>query len=238
MTTSAPDIQARLRGLGSPEAAAQSARYFKTGPGQYGACDQFLGIRVPVLRKLAAEYVSLPQDQVLMLLRSPVHEDRLLALLILVRAAARGDEATKERLCTLYLANTRHINNWDLVDASAREIVGGYLRDKDRRVLAALARSESLWERRMAIVATHAFIVRGDYHDTLTIAEVLLGDRHDLIHKAVGWMLREVGKRDQVILEGFLAKHYRSMPRTMLRYAIERLPEATRKAYLKGLRVD
>jgi 3-methyladenine DNA glycosylase AlkD len=233
MTTSAPDIQARLRGLGSPEAAAQAARFFKTGPGQYGAGDQFLGIRVPVLRKLAAEYASLPEDQVLMLLRSPIHEDRLLALLILVRAAARGDEVTKERLYTLYLANTRHINNWDLVDASAREIVGGYLHDKDCRVLAALARSESLWERRIAIVATHAFIVRGDYHDTLTIAEILLADPHDLIHKAVGWMLREVGKRDQAILEGFLAKHHRSMPRTMLRYAIERFPEKMRKAYLK-----
>jgi 3-methyladenine DNA glycosylase AlkD len=235
MTASARDIQARLRSLGSPEAAAHSARYFKTAPGQYGAGDVFLGIRVPVLRKLASEYRGLSEDEVLTLLCSTVHEDRLLALLILVRIASRGDEATRRRLYTLYLAHTRHINNWDLVDASAREIVGAYLHDKERNVLTELAASESLWERRIAIIATHAFIVRGEYRDTLAIAELLLGDRHDLIHKAVGWMLREVGKRDQAVLEGFLSKHHRMMPRTMLRYAIERFPEPTRKAYLKGM---
>jgi 3-methyladenine DNA glycosylase AlkD len=234
MNQSATDIQARLRGLGSPEAAAHSARFFKTAPGQYGAGDRFHGIRVPVLRKLAAEYAGLPEDQVLKLLHSPIHEDRLLALMILVRAAARGDEATKERICKLYLAHSRHVNNWDLVDASARELVGVHLWEKDRRVLAALARSENLWERRIAIVATHAFIVRGEYRDTLAIATILLDDPHDLIHKAVGWMLREVGKRDQATLERFLAKHHRTMPRTTLRYAIERFPEPARKAYLKG----
>jgi 3-methyladenine DNA glycosylase AlkD len=235
---SAHEIRARLRGLGSPEAAAFAARYFKTGPGQYGEGDIFLGIRVPVLRRLAREYRGLPEGELLALLRSEVHEDRLLALLILVTVANKGDEATKRRVFDLYLENTQHINNWDLVDTSAREIVGGYLFDKDRSLLDRLVRSESLWERRIAIIATFHFIRRDDFADTLRIAEVLLTDPHDLIHKAVGWMLREVGKRDQPTLESFLMKHRRAMPRTMLRYAVERFPEALRQSYLKGVLVD
>jgi 3-methyladenine DNA glycosylase AlkD len=234
MPPTAQDIQAQLRALGSPEAAAFAARFFKTGPGEYGAGDILLGIRVPVLHKLAKEYGSLPESELLVLLRSPVHEDRLLALLILVKAATKGDDATRKRIHTLYLKHTRFINNWDLVDASARYLVGVYLLDKKRDRLARLARSKSLWERRIAIVATHAFIAQGDHGDTLAIAEILLTDGHDLIHKAVGWMLREVGKRDQAALERFLDKHHRAMPRTMLRYAIERFPEPLRQAYLKG----
>jgi 3-methyladenine DNA glycosylase AlkD len=225
---------ARLRALGSPEAAAFAARYFKTGPGQYGEGDVFLGVRVPVLRKLATEFRALPEGEVLALLRSKFHEARLLTLLIWVWVASKGDEAMKRRVYDLYLANTRSVNNWDLVDASAREIIGGYLHDKDRDPLNRLARSASVWERRIAIIATHFFIARHDFADTLGIAEVLLDDTHDLIHKATGWMLREVGKRDQAPLEEFLSTHHRAMPRTMLRYAIERFPPDVRRAYLKG----
>jgi 3-methyladenine DNA glycosylase AlkD len=228
------EAQDRLRDLASPEAAAFAARYFKTGPGQYGAGDVFLGIRVPVLRKLARQFRDLPEGEVLTLLRSEYHEERLLALLIWVRAVSHGDEATRHRVYDLYLANTRSVNNWDLVDASAREIVGSYLHDRDRGPLYRLSRSESVWERRIAIIATAFFIARHDFTDTLRIAELLLFDPHDLIHKATGWMLREVGKRDQETLEGFLRSHHQGMPRTMLRYAIERFPAAIRLAYLKG----
>jgi 3-methyladenine DNA glycosylase AlkD len=234
LMATARELQRRLRDLGSPEAAALAARFFKTGPGQYGEGDIFLGIRVPALRKLAREHCSLPEDQILVLLRSEVHEDRCLALLILVLIVSHGDDAIKRRVYELYLAHTRHINNWDLVDASARTIVGGYLLGRSRRPLDRLARSRDVWERRISIVATHAFIVEGDHADTVRIAERLLGDPHDLIHKAAGWMLREVGKRDQPTLERFLLKHHRAMPRTMLRYAIERFPEERRKAYLQG----
>jgi 3-methyladenine DNA glycosylase AlkD len=170
-----------------------------------------------------------------LLLRSPVHEDRSLALLILVRQATKGDGAAKQKIYELYLAHTRYINNWDLVDASAREIVGGYLYDKPREPLVQLARSDSMWERRISIVATHYFIRQGEFADTLRIAKLLLDDKEDLIHKAVGWMLREVGKRDQPTLEKFLRRHASVMPRTSLRYAIERFPKALRLAYLNGV---
>ena len=169
-----------------------------------------------------------------MLLRSAVHEDRSLALLILVRQANKGRPSDKEKIYKLYLKHTRYINNWDLVDASAREIVGGYLADKSREPLVELARSPCLWERRISIVATHYFIRQGDFADTVRIAELLLGDKEDLIHKAVGWMLREVGKRDQPTLEKFLRRHGKVMPRTTLRYAIERFPKELRQAYLAG----
>jgi 3-methyladenine DNA glycosylase AlkD len=234
MPLNAREALDRLRDLGSPEAAAFAARYFKSGPGKYGEGDICLGIRAPVLRKLAAEFRALPEGEVLSLLRSEFHEARLLALLILVLVASKGDEETKRRVYDLYLENTRFVNNWDLVDSSAREIVGGYLHDKDRGPLYRLARSESLWERRIAIVATHFFIARNDYAETLVVSEMLLKDPHDLIHKATGWMLREVGKRDRSTLEEFLKKHCRAMPRTMLRYAIERFPADVRQGYLKG----
>jgi 3-methyladenine DNA glycosylase AlkD len=234
----AREIQDRLRGLGSPEAGAHAARYFKTGPGQYGAGDIFLGIRVPVLHRLAREFRVLPFDELRGLLQSAIHEDRLLALLILVRRVVKGDEATRRAVYELYLANTRHVNNWDLVDASAREIVGGYLADKDRAPLYRLAASPNLWERRISIVATHYFIRSDEFADALRIAERLLADREDLLHKAVGWMLREVGKKHPPTLEAFLRRHGRAMPRTALRYAIERFPDDLRRAYLDGTACD
>ena len=229
----ASEIQVRLRSLGNAEAAAFAARYFKTGPGQYGEGDVFLGIRVPVMRKLAAEYKALGLDPAIELLRSEVHEDRLLALLILVRQAAKADGEGRKRIYDLYLGHTRFVNNWDLVDVSAPTIVGGHLVDRSRQPLDRLAGSRSLWERRIAVIATLHFIRLGDFADTLRIAERLLGDREDLIHKAAGWMLREVGKRDQAVLEGFLGRHCRVMPRTMLRYAIERLPGGEAKGFLR-----
>jgi 3-methyladenine DNA glycosylase AlkD len=230
----ATEIQSRLRTLGNPEAATFAARYFKTGPGQYGEGDVFLGIHVPVMRRLAAEYGALGLDQASELLRSEVHEDRLLALLILVRQALKADGAGREQIYDLYLDHTRFVNNWDLVDVSAPTIVGGYLVNKSRKPLDRLAGSRSLWERRIAIIATGHFIRLGEFEDTLRIAERLLSDREDLIHKATGWMLREVGKRDQALLEAFLGVHGRVMPRTMLRYAIERLPDERRRAFLRG----
>jgi 3-methyladenine DNA glycosylase AlkD len=213
----------------------RDARYFKSGPGQYGEGDIFLGVRVPVVRTLASEFRSLPEGEVLSLLRSEYHEARLLALLILVLVASRGDQATRRRIYDLYLANTRFVNNWDLVDTSAREVIGGYLHDKDREPLRRLACSESLWERRIAIIATQFFIARHDFDDMLSIAELFLADPHDLIHKATGWMLREIGKRDLTTLEQFLKEHYPAMPRTMLRYAIEKFPPDVRLGYLKGI---
>jgi 3-methyladenine DNA glycosylase AlkD len=232
------DVQKRLRSLGDPQAAKASARYFKTGSGQYGEGDVFLGLRASVMHGLAKEYHALPIDELTVLLRSPIHEDRLLALLILVRRVSRADKATKKQVYKLYLAQTRYINNWDLVDASAREIVGGYLADKSRKPLDRLATSKCLWERRISIIATHYFIRQNDFADTLRIAERLLGDREDLIHKAVGWMLREVGKRHQPTLEAFLRRYGTRMPRTALRYAIERFPTEVRQAYLLGTACD
>jgi 3-methyladenine DNA glycosylase AlkD len=234
MPLTASEALDRLRALGSPEAAAFAARHFKSGPGQYGEGDIFLGIRVPVLRKLATEFRALPEGEVLSLLRSDFHEARLLALIILVLDATKGDRVTKRRVYDLYLENARFVNNWDFVDSSAREIVGGYLYDKDRGPLYRLARSESLWERRIAIVATHFFIARNEHAETLAVSEMLLKDPHDLIHKATGWMLREVGKRDLASLGRFLKTHCPAMPRIMLRYAIERFPADIRQIYLKG----
>jgi 3-methyladenine DNA glycosylase AlkD len=234
----ATDVQQRLRSLGDPEAAMAASRYFKTGSGQYGDGDVFLGLRAAVMHGLAKEYHALPIDELTILLRSPIHEDRMLALLILVRRVYKGEKATKKEIYELYLAHTRYINNWDLVDASARELVGGYLADKSRKPLDRLARSKSLWERRISIIATHYFIRQDDFGDTLRIAERLLSDREDLIHKAVGWMLREVGKRHQATLEAFLRRHGRTMPRTALRYAIERFPDEIRRAFLDGTACD
>ena len=190
-----------------------------------------------VIRKVAKEFKKLPLAEVECLLHSNIHEERLLALVILVGQFEKGDEATRKSIYDLYLANTRHINNWDLVDLSAPQIVGGYLETRSRKPLDRLAKSASLWERRISILATHWFIRHGDFADTLRIAKKLIGDKEDLIHKAVGWMLREVGKRDVAVLEEFLDKHCRTMPRTMLRYAIERFPENRRQAYLNWIAV-
>jgi 3-methyladenine DNA glycosylase AlkD len=228
-------IRKEIKRLADPEKAKILQRFFKTGPGQYGAGDVFAGITVPVTRKLARKYCDLPLGDAAELLKSPIHEERLLALLILVEKARRGDDATRKRIYGLYLKNTRTINSWDLVDLSAEHIVGAWLAGGNREKLYRLAKSKSLWERRIAIVATFHDIKRGRPDHTLALADVLMGDRHDLIHKAVGWMLREVGKRcSPDTLRAFLRTRYRSMPRTMLRYAIERFPEEERKAYLRG----
>lgn len=235
--TVAPDLKelrAELQALGSPKRAEGSLRFFKTGPGEYGEGDKFLGLTVPEMRALARKYRSLSDEDALALLESPWHEERLVALILLVGSYERGDEARRNSIHRSYLAKARYINNWDLVDLSAAQIVGRHLRATDIALLQKLARSKDLWERRIAIVATFAFIRQDEFRPTLRISEMLLADEHDLIHKAVGWMLREVGKRDRRTLDAFLKKHYQEMPRTMLRYAIERHPEAIRKKYLAG----
>jgi 3-methyladenine DNA glycosylase AlkD len=234
MPVTAKEVEARLRALADAETAAGMRRFFKTGPGQYGAGDRFLGIKTAPLRRLAREFWALPLAEAKKLLCSADHEARMLALLVLVGAFEEGDEARRQAIHNLYLASTARVNHWDLVDASAPTLVGGFLVGRDRGLLTRLAGSASLWERRIAVVATLPFIRRGEFADTLRVAGMLLGDRENLIHKAAGWMLREVGKRDQAVLEGFLARHCRRMPRTMLRYAIERFPEAKRQQYLKG----
>jgi 3-methyladenine DNA glycosylase AlkD len=227
-------VQQELESLSDPRHAAVLQQFFKTGPGEYGEGDRFRGIRVPVLRKLAKKYRDLPLEKAEHLLQSAFHEDRLLALLILIQRYYGGNPALREETHCSYLKHRRLVNNWDLVDASAPHLLGHYLRHRAKEPLIRLAASGVLWERRMAIIATFDFIKQGDYDETLRIARLLLGDREDLIHKAVGWMLREVWKREVPVAESFLQAHYRLMPRTMLRYAIERFPEARRQAYLKG----
>ncbi len=228
------DLRSQLTEMGNEESAAHSQRFFKTGPGQYGEGDQFLGIRVPVLRKTAKQHLSLTLADVVELLKSPMHEERLLALLILVYQFGKAEARERKRIFDTYCDNLTHVNNWDLVDCSAHVIVGGHLRNRSRRLLHKLAKSNSLWDRRIAIMSTFNFIKVGEFDETLKIAEMLLGDTEDLIHKAVGWMLREIGNRDRSVEESFLTQHYLRMPRTMLRYAIEKFPERLRKRYLNG----
>jgi 3-methyladenine DNA glycosylase AlkD len=225
-------IRRRLRAQASPARVPILQRFFKTGPGEYGEGDRFIGVKVPPLRAICRESRGTPLDEILNLLKSRIHEERALALFMLVDAFKRGDEPTRRRIYELYLAHTAFINNWDLVDSSAAQIVGGWLRGRSASPLTRLARSPSLWERRIAIVATFDGLRRGDFTETLRIANLLLHDRHDLIHKAVGWLLREVGKRDGAAAREFLATRYQTMPRTMLRYAIERFPEGERRKYL------
>lgn len=227
-------LRARLQKLGSPSDAKFLQRFFKTAPGEYGAGDQFIGIRVPVLRSLAKDFRSLPLADVTALLHSPIHEERLLALLILVDAYQRADETGRAAIYKLYLKNLAGVNNWDLVDTSAPHIVGRHLAQRSRTVLFRLARSKNLWHRRIAMLATFHFIRQDDFADALQLAEVLCDDKHDLMHKAVGWMLREIGKRDVAVLKKFLDQHAALMPRTMLRYAIEKLPERERQRYLRA----
>jgi 3-methyladenine DNA glycosylase AlkD len=224
----------RLKDLGSKERAEIAKRFFKTGPGEYGEGDVFLGVPMPDLRRLAKEFEDLGPEEIGDLIRSHIHEERALALLILVRRYARADASGRETIYRLYMDHLRWINNWDLVDVSAEHVVGAFLKDKSKKPLYQLARSESLWERRVSILATFHYIKGNEFSETLKIAKMLLSDEHDLIHKAVGWMLREVGKRDPATEERFLQEHYRKMPRTMLRYAIERFPEPKRQRYLKG----
>lgn len=232
MSVTLATIRAQMRELATPAQAAMARRFFKTGPGEYGEGDVFLGLKVPQVRALIRPCDPFTEAEVLALVRSAIHEERLLGLYCLVRRFARGDEKARRRCFDLYLANTRWINNWDLVDTSAPHVVGAWLLDKDRALLRKLAKSKSLWERRIAVLATQAFIRAGEFADTIEIVRGLLDDKHDLMHKACGWMLREIGNRDEPTLEAFLAKHVQQMPRTMLRYAIEKLPEKRRKAWL------
>lgn len=226
------EVSAKLKSLASPEVAASSTRFFKTGPGQYGEGDIFIGVRVPVLRKLAGDVRALPLTEIAALLNSPVHEERMLALLVLVLSVTKCDDGHRKTVYDFYISNTQHINNWDLVDTSAPTIVGGYLRERGRKPLVRLAKSASLWERRIAIVATQHFIRLGEFEDTLAISRLLLSDGEDLIHKATGWMLREVGERDEGALVAFLNKHGKVMPRTMLRTAIEHFSDERRRTCL------
>ena len=232
MHRSAATVQRQLRRLGDPVRAEHSLRFFKTGPGEYAEGDRFLGLTVPALRALAREHRDLPLKDVTRLLKSRWHEERVLALLILVHQYSRGTPAERGAIYRLYRAQTRHINNWDLVDCSAEHIVGAHLHDRDRSPLTTLARSKDLWQRRIAIIATFHYIKRGEFRETLRIAQLLLDDEHDLIHKAAGWMLREVGKRDRAAAEAFLRRYADRMPRTMLRYAIERFSPAERRKWL------
>jgi 3-methyladenine DNA glycosylase AlkD len=234
MTALATTISKELHALASPETATNLQRFFKTGPGQYGEGDVFLGIKVPPLRALAKQHTNADPETIAALLDSRYHEERFFALLLLMQFYQRAPDEDQSAAYDLYLGNTQRINNWDLVDVSAPHIVGCHLQGRSRKVLHKLARSSMLWERRIAILSTLHFIRLHDFGDTLRIAKILLRDEHDLMHKAVGWMLREVGKRDLATEEDFLKLHYRAMPRTMLRYAIERFPETKRKQYLSG----
>ncbi len=227
-------IRSELRSLKNPEKAKTLSGFFKTGPGEYGEGDRFLGITVPDIRRIVRTHRHASLKNILELLHSGYHEERLAALLLLVDSYQRGDEEQKKEIFELYLNNTVYINSWDLVDLTADHIVGGQLYRKKRSLLTKLARSESLWERRIAILATFYFIRKGESRETLRIAKLLLHDSHDLIHKAVGWMLREVGKRCSIEIERiFLDKYAAVMPRTMLRYAIERFPKELKTHYMK-----
>jgi 3-methyladenine DNA glycosylase AlkD len=225
-------IQFRLESLADEPTAGILRRFFKTGPGEYGQDDRFRGIRVPVLRKLCREFRHAGVEVISELLESPWHEDRMLALLLLIERYRASSESSREALYEFYCTRTDRVNNWDLVDLSAPCVVGRHLHTRDRSRLYRFAESTSLWERRIAIVSTFHFIRNNDFSDTIALAERLLADPEELLHKATGWMLREVGKRDQPLLEAFLDHYATIMPRTALRYAIERLPEDERRAYL------
>ena len=227
-------VRRALRAHADPVRARNVARFFKTGPGEYGEGDRFIGVTVPAQRAMARHFRLLPLPEIDALLTSPIHEERLTALLILVRQFARArDEAARRTIFRLYLQRLPFVNNWDLVDTSAAPIVGGWLTDRPRTLLDRLAGSRRLWSRRVAMIATFAFIRDWEHEDALRIAALLVNDRHDLIHKAAGWMLREVGKRASPgALRQFLHAHAATMPRTMLRYAIERLPPDERRRWM------
>ena len=230
------ELKADVETLASAERAKNCAWFFKTGPGEYGEGDKFLGLTVPEQRRVAKNYKSLNLDAIQALLDSEFHEHRFIALAIMVYQYS-GNKITpgnKKAIFDFYLKNINRINNWDLVDSSASYIVGDYLQDKPRALLYELARSDNLWARRISIISTAKFISAGQFEDTLKISKILLGDKHDLIHKAVGWMLREVWKKDRGVAEEFLRRNYASLPRTTLRYAIERFEERKRKRYLAG----
>lgn len=231
----AQEIRRILRRLGKKRQARLLQRYFKTGPGEYAEGDIFLGIRVPQLRKLAREHRDLRLKDVERLLQSPVHEDRMFALMVLVNRFPRAGRLEQRKIYGLYFRNTQFVNNWDLVDLSAPGIIGRFLARRDKEPIFCLAESSSVWDRRISIMSTFYFIKDGQFSEALRIAGLLLHDEEDLIHKAVGWMLREIGNRDMRVEEKFLKQHCRVMPRTMLRYAIEKFPERKRRKYLAGM---
>ncbi|MDP7244096.1 MAG: DNA alkylation repair protein [Flavobacteriales bacterium] len=225
-------IKNDLQKLGNPKLAKILSRFFKMGKGEYGYGDVFLGIKVGPQRKIVKKYSQATLKDLQKLLSSKIHEERLTSLFILIDKYKKADEKNKKEVVDFYLKNTKNINNWDLIDLSAGKILGNYLLEKDKSILYKLAKSNSVWERRIAIISTFEFIRNNKFESTLKISEMLLEDKHDLVHKAVGWMLREIGKRNQAVEEKFLKKHCKKMPRTMLRYAIERFDESKRKYYL------
>lgn len=230
----AKDLIDGLNQIASPERAKASQWFFKTGKGQYGHGDKFIGVSMPDNRTLCKKYAALSLEEIEKLLESDIHEARMAGLIIMTDQAKKADEQLKQKLYDLYLRRTDRINNWDLIDISCRQVVGGYLENKPRDILYKLARSSDLWERRIAIVSTAFFISKGQLKDTFEISKLLLGDSHDLIHKAVGWMLRETGKKDRGQLLKFLDEYAYKMPRTALRYSIEHLPHNDRLKYMSA----
>lgn len=229
------DLKKELRTLADLEKASILQRFFKTQKGEYGEGDIFLGITVPNTRRVAKKYMDLKLSEIKKILYSKIHEERLCSLLILVDKFGKGNDLEKSKVFEFYIKNAKQVNNWDLVDLSSPKIVGEYLLDKTKDILYKFAESKNLWEKRVSIISTFTFIKNHKYEDTFKIAEILMNDKHDLIHKAVGWMLREVGKRSLKDEERFLKKYSKKMPRTMLRYAIEKFPEEKRLEYLKRL---
>jgi 3-methyladenine DNA glycosylase AlkD len=227
-------IESEIESSKNTEKAKILQRFFKTGVGQYGEGDIFFGITVPIQRKIAKKYVELKLKEIQLLLNSKIHEKRLIALLILIQKYKKAQESEKEKIFNFYIKNTRNVNNWDLVDLSAPNIVGNYLLDKERKMLYKFAISKNIWERRISIISTLTFIRNFQFKDTMNISKILVNDKHDLIQKAVGWMLRELGKRDETLLVEFLKTNYQKMPRTMLRYSIEKFSKEIRSKYLKG----
>ncbi|MBV6421918.1 MAG: hypothetical protein DAHOPDDO_03206 [Ignavibacteriaceae bacterium] len=234
MTQQVTELRKKIKSLASAEISDTMQWFFKTGKGEYGEGDRFAGLNVPTQRKISKQFKDLKLSELKILLCSRVHEERLIALLILVNKYENGNDKQRDQILSFYLQNRKGINNWDLVDLSAPKIVGKHLLKKDKSLLNKLAQSKNLWDRRIAILSTYAFIRNNDFESTMKIAYILINDKHDLIHKAVGWMLREVGNKNLRSEETFLKKYYRRMPRTMLRYAIEKFPESKRKKYLQG----
>lgn len=234
--SNAKDVQNALAKLATLAKAKSSAWFFKTGPGQYGEGDQFIGVTLPEQRVVAREFKDLQLAEIEKLITSPIHEHRMTGLIILVNQFKKSDEAGRKSIYGFYLSHTANVNNWDLVDGSAADIVGAYLADKNKTILMQLAKSDLLWERRIAMISTFYFIKQSDPIEAFKIAEILMNDKEDLMHKAVGWMLREIGKKcGRPVLEGWLKAHYQTLPRTALRYAIEHFEPDRRQAYLKSL---
>jgi 3-methyladenine DNA glycosylase AlkD len=231
----AEEVKKEIKKFADPERAKNAQRYFKTGKGQYGYGDVFLGLSVPLQRKIAKKFEGLPLSEIKKLISSKIHEHRFIALIILLSQYQKGTASDKKSIVNFYLKNKKYINNWDLVDTSAPRILGDWFLNKEKSFLYKMAKSKNIWDRRIAILSTFWFIKHNRFEDSIKLARILLSDKHDLIHKAVGWMLREMGKRSETELEAFLDKNYRLMPRTMLRYAIERLPEKKRLYFMHRL---